>query len=60
MWNSAIIFRTSDISYHGIPEPIKYPDNKYRKSLAIYYVSNPHENLVERYKAEYFQNKIKK
>jgi Rps23 Pro-64 3,4-dihydroxylase Tpa1-like proline 4-hydroxylase len=54
MWNSAILFRTSDISYHGLPEPINCPENKYRKSLAIYYVSNPRKNSVERYKAEFF------
>lgn len=54
MWNSAILFRTSDISYHGLPEPIKCPEDKYRKSIAIYYVSKPRENLVERYKAEFF------
>lgn len=54
MWNTAILFRTSDISYHGLPEPIKCPEDKYRKSIAIYYVSKPRENLVERYKAEFF------
>ena len=54
MWNTAILFKTSDILYHGLPEPIKCPDNKYRKSIAIYYVSKPRENLIERYKADFF------
>lgn len=54
MWNTAILFRTSDISYHGLPEPIKCPEGIYRKSIAIYYVSKPRENLIERYKAEFF------
>jgi len=54
LWNTAILFRTSDISYHGLPEPIKCPNDKYRKSLAIYYVSKPRDNLIERYKAEFF------
>jgi hypothetical protein len=54
MWNTAILFKTSDISYHGLPEPIKCPDNKYRKSIAIYYVSKPRENIIERYIAEFF------
>lgn len=53
-FNTAIIFRTSDISYHGIPKPIKCPDDIFRKSIAIYYVSNPRENITERYKAEFF------
>lgn len=54
MWNTAILFRTSDISYHGLPEPIKCPEGIYRKSIAIYYVSKPRENLIERYKADFF------
>ena len=41
MWNTAVLFRTSDISYHGIPDPIKIPPSEYRKSLAVYYVSKP-------------------
>jgi len=57
LWNTAVIFRTSDISYHGLPEPIECPNDKYRKSIAIYYVSKPRENLVERYKAEFFPKK---
>lgn len=54
LFNTAIIFRTSDISYHGLPKPIKCPDNIYRKSIAIYYVSEPRDNLTKRYKAEYY------
>ena len=54
MWNTGFLFKTSDISYHGLPEPIKCPDDVYRKSIAIYYVSKPRENLSERYKAEFF------
>ncbi len=54
LFNTAIIFKTSDISYHGLPKPIKCPDDIFRKSIAIYYVSNPRDNLTERYKAEYF------
>lgn len=53
-FNTAIIFKTCDISYHGLPKPIKCPDDIFRKSIAIYYVSNPRDNITERYKAEYF------
>lgn len=53
-FNTAILFRTSDLSYHGLPTPIKCPEGEYRKSIAIYYVSLPRENLTKRYKAEYF------
>jgi Rps23 Pro-64 3,4-dihydroxylase Tpa1-like proline 4-hydroxylase len=38
-FNRAIIFKTNDISWHGLPEKINCPENVYRKSLAYYYVS---------------------
>jgi hypothetical protein len=40
IFNSAILFKTNDISWHGLPEIIKCPDDIYRKSIAYYYVSN--------------------
>ncbi len=54
LFNTAIIFKTNDLSYHGLPYPIKCPDDKFRQSIAIYYVSDPHENLTKRFKAEFF------
>jgi Rps23 Pro-64 3,4-dihydroxylase Tpa1-like proline 4-hydroxylase len=53
-WNTAVLFRTSDMSYHGIPIPIQCPTGEYRRSLAIYYVSPPREGATKRYKAEFF------
>lgn len=38
-FNRAIIFKTNDISWHGLPEKIMCPDNVFRNSLAYYYVS---------------------
>ena len=38
-FNRAIIFKTNDISWHGMPEKILCPDNMFRKSLAYYYIS---------------------
>jgi Rps23 Pro-64 3,4-dihydroxylase Tpa1-like proline 4-hydroxylase len=35
--NSALIFNTNDISYHGFPEPLTCPQGQSRKSLAFYY-----------------------
>lgn len=49
--NRAIIFQTSDISYHGMPVPIQCPNNIGRKSLAIYYVSPPRQSVILRNKA---------
>jgi len=38
-YNSALLFQTNNISWHGVPEKIKCPQNKYRKTLAYYYIS---------------------
>jgi Rps23 Pro-64 3,4-dihydroxylase Tpa1-like proline 4-hydroxylase len=38
-FNRAIIFKTNDISWHGLPEQIMCPDDVFRNSLAYYYVS---------------------
>jgi len=52
MWNTAILFRTTDDSIHGLPTPTT--TDKYRKSLAIYYVSPPREGATQRKKAQFF------
>ena len=43
-FNRAIIFKTNDISFHGLPEKIKCPPSLFRKSLAYYYVSPVESN----------------
>lgn len=35
--NRCVIFRTSDISYHGHPQPLVCPDGVTRNSIALYY-----------------------
>ena len=40
IFNTAIIFKTNDISWHGLPEKITCPENVYRKTFAYYYLSN--------------------
>lgn len=35
--NSALIFNTNEISYHGFPSPLTCPEGQSRKSLAFYY-----------------------
>lgn len=35
--NSALIFNTTEESYHGFPEPLRCPEGQARKSLAFYY-----------------------
>ena len=39
-FNTAIIFKTNEISWHGLPDKIKCPIDIYRKSFAFYYISD--------------------
>jgi len=52
-YNQAILFRTSDVSWHGMPEPIKCPLGNSRKSIAIYYVSENRKDANKRNKASF-------
>ena len=38
-FNTALIFNTNEISWHGVPEKILCPEGNYRKTLAYYYIS---------------------
>ena len=40
IFNRCVIFSTDSHSYHGHPEPINCPEEKTRKSVALYYFSN--------------------
>ena len=53
MFNQAVLFRTSDISWHGMPDAIECPEGRARKSVAIYYVSDPRQEATHRLKAMY-------
>lgn len=53
-FNSAIIFETNNISWHGVPEKILCPEGYFRKTLAYYYISpltNKSKNLKNKYGA---------
>jgi Rps23 Pro-64 3,4-dihydroxylase Tpa1-like proline 4-hydroxylase len=52
-FNRAILFRTSDLSYHGMPAPMLCPEDTGRKSIAIYYVSEPRPDATHRFKAQF-------
>jgi len=45
---NAVIFETTDSSYHGHPEPLQCPVGEYRKSIAMYYytVDRPEDEIV--------------
>jgi len=38
--NRLVVFSTTDISFHGHPDPLNCPRGQYRKSIALYYYSN--------------------
>lgn len=40
VFNRCVVFTTTDFSYHGHPEPLTCPEDRSRKSLALYYYSN--------------------
>jgi len=35
-----VIFTTTDTSFHGLPDPIQCPPDRYRRSLAFYYFTS--------------------
>lgn len=50
-FNRAVIFDTTCNSWHGLPDPIDCPEDQHRKSLAVYYLTTPTENVANRHKA---------
>ena len=50
-YNRAIFFDTSMHSWHGLYNIVNSPENEYRQSLAIYYLTTPPENVDMRGKA---------
>jgi Rps23 Pro-64 3,4-dihydroxylase Tpa1-like proline 4-hydroxylase len=50
-FNRAVIFDTTQNSWHGLSKPLECPDNQYRKSLAMYYLCDPVKNVNTRGKA---------
>lgn len=52
-FNRAIIFDTTQHSWHGFPELINCPENVFRKSIAMYYLCDPPDNVDDRKRALY-------
>lgn len=50
-FNRAAIFDTTTNSWHGLPNPLQCPENQFRKSLAIYYLTEPPTSVDDRGKA---------
>ena len=56
-FNRAVLFDTTQNSWHGFPNPIQCPENVYRKSIAVYYLTDPPENVDTRLRALYAPTK---
>ncbi len=56
-FNRAILFDTTQNSWHGLPQPITCPEGTYRKSIAVYYMANLPENVNPRKRALYAPTK---
>lgn len=63
-----VIFATTDSAYHGHPDPLRCPDDRSRRSLALYYytngrppaeVSKPHTTLFRTRPGEQFVSRGK-
>ena len=50
-FNRAVIFDTSQNSWHGLSRPIKLPKNIYRKSIAVYYLCKPQKKHLNNKRA---------
>lgn len=60
-FNRAILFKTNDISWHGLSEKILCPEGIFRQSLAFYLVSPLHSKKNEneyRKKAQFISSKL--
>lgn len=50
-FNKAVLFDTTQNSWHGLSRQVNCPTNQYRKSLAIYYLTIPPTNVDTRTRA---------
>ncbi len=53
IFNRAVIFDTTQNSWHGMSKPLIQPSDIYRKSLAIYYLCEPRADAPENLRAIY-------
>jgi len=50
-FNRAVIFDTTQDSWHGLPKGLDCPEGVVRRSMAAYYLTTPQANATERKKA---------
>jgi hypothetical protein len=56
----AVIFDTTQNSWHGFPDYITCPDGVYRKSIAMYYLTTPAKDASDRKRALYAPSESQK
>lgn len=57
IFNRAILFDTTQNSWHGYEKPLSCPQKVYRKSLAVYYLTDAPQNVETRKRALYSPSK---
>lgn len=53
LMNRALLFETTEQSYHGHPTPLNVPEDVQRRSMAVYYYSSWPDGLAKRDKTGY-------
>lgn len=56
-FNRAVLFDTTQNSWHGLPDELECPEGTIRKSLAIYYLTPPRDEASRRGKALFAPHK---
>ncbi len=51
LFNRAVLFDTTQNSWHGLPEEMNLPKGIFRKSIAVYYLTDPPEGVNQRKRA---------
>lgn len=51
LFNRAVVFDTTCNSWHGLPDPLICPETEFRKSLAVYYLTDAPSDVDQRGKA---------
>lgn len=57
IFNRAVLFDTTQNSWHGFPDQLTCPEGVYRKSIAMYYLTAPSQNVDKRQRALYSPSK---
>jgi hypothetical protein len=61
LFNRTVLFSTTDVSFHGHPEPLACPEGRSRKSVSFYYYTNgrpeaersaPHDTIFRKTREE--------